>query len=95
MTDDDQHFTDEGGQEFSLVMPFTVVTSRGGPYDDEAFVAGWACGEIMATLRYRPWWKGMVREDSLAQVDLIAMHYKLTMVKMTDPEDGWVEVQIG
>lgn len=89
----DQEFTDDDGTQYSLVMPFTVVQSRGGPYEDEAFVAGWACGEIMAKLAQTPLWKGMVREQALPQVDLIAMHYELRMTH-TEPVDGWAEVTI-
>jgi len=37
----------------SLVVPFIACTSHGGPFDDDAFVAGFQCGEIdkaLATL---------------------------------------------
>jgi hypothetical protein len=32
--------SDEDGASYALVMPFLPVTSRGGPHDDEAYVAG-------------------------------------------------------
>lgn len=32
--------------EYALVMPFTVVASVGGPYDDDAFAAGFTAGRI-------------------------------------------------
>jgi len=63
-----------------LSMPFVIVTSNGGPYDDAAFVAGATCGHLIAELeavsqhgavprdRY-------VRTEYLPQVDLIAMRY--------------------
>lgn len=93
---DDQEFTDDDGVKYDLVMPFTVVQSRGGPYEDEAFVAGWACGEIMAKLERTPMWKGIVREQALPQVDLIAMHYGLRMTHEEHEalEPGWAQVTI-
>ncbi|WP_228981430.1 hypothetical protein [Streptomyces sp. DH12] len=63
-----------------LVMPFVIVQSNGGPYDDAAFVAGATCGQLIAELaalaehgatpqpRY-------VRPEYLPQIDLIAMRY--------------------
>lgn len=40
----------EPDQEFDLFMPFTVVQSQGGPYDDEAFVVGYELGMLDAEL---------------------------------------------
>jgi hypothetical protein len=31
---------------YELVMPFTVCRSAGGPYDDDAFVAGFQAGRV-------------------------------------------------
>jgi hypothetical protein len=74
----------EESGEYELVMPFVVTESAGGPYADNAFVAGYACGSIDAELsmlsmlpqgipalpgsRYVP--TGIV-----PQLDLIAMNY--------------------
>ena len=38
---------DEG---MSLVFPFVVCQSNGGPYDDDAFTAGYQCGQIDRSL---------------------------------------------
>lgn len=38
--------SDEHEADFGLVMPFVVVVSHGGPYEDAAFAAGWECGRI-------------------------------------------------
>jgi hypothetical protein len=35
---------------YALVMPFVVTASHDGPYDDEAFVAGYEAGGIDAAL---------------------------------------------
>ena len=34
----------------SLVFPFVVCQSNGGPYDDDAFTAGYQCGQIDRSL---------------------------------------------
>jgi len=68
----------EGG--FQLVMPFVLVKSNGGPYDDKAFAAGMACGQIWTELQTlsshgavpRPRY---VRPEHVPQLDLIAMHF--------------------
>lgn len=33
-------------EELELVVPFIVCASKGGPFDDDSFVAGFRCGEI-------------------------------------------------
>lgn len=66
--------------EFRLVMPFVLVKSNGGPYDDQAFAAGMACGQLWTELHTlsahgalpRPRY---VRPEHVAQLDLIAMHF--------------------
>lgn len=83
--------------EYELVMPFVVVTSKGGPYDDEAFVAGWSCAEINQAIEAVAPWNGTfvraIRTTVLPQVDLIAMKhgYQLTYDEDEDRErdDGW------
>lgn len=37
-------------QGYGLVMPFVSVASKGGPYDDDAYAAGWAMGALDAKL---------------------------------------------
>lgn len=65
--------SDEHGWE--LVMPFVVVRSEGGPYDDASFVAGWDAAVIDCFLvADRPAECTFdVREPLVPQVDLIAM----------------------
>ncbi len=66
--------------EYGLVMPFVIVKSNGGIYDDAAFVAGASCGQLMAELetlaahRATPSQRYM-RPELLPQIDLIAMRY--------------------
>lgn len=48
--------------ELSLVMPFVVCTSEGGPYEDESFVAGWDLGTLDARLDAGPiQWETVIR----------------------------------
>jgi hypothetical protein len=84
----------------SLVMPFVVVDSAGGPYDDLAFTAGYACGlvdanlcvaaEVGAYVVLAP----MVRADLLPQLELIGMRHGFPSVEVstTDEYPQWVDV---
>ncbi len=38
-------------EPMELVMPFIVCQSKGGPYDDDAFVAGFQAGQIEKALQ--------------------------------------------
>lgn len=78
--------------EMSLVLPFVVCHSNGGPYDDISFTAGWWCGYIDTALDAAPaecqrlvFPVGI--PDTLGpQLDLIAMHRGFTLAK-TAPDD--------
>lgn len=81
--------------DFGLVMPFTVCQSKGGPYEDDAYVAGFEVGRIDARLEHlRPAALSVpVHEGNMPQVDLIAMRHGYTVD--ADPEaDGWVYVTL-
>lgn len=66
--------------EFSLVMPFVVCASNGGPYEDVAFVAGYECGMVEAALQTAPATeRRTVRSANLPQLDLIAMRLGFVM----------------
>lgn len=91
----------EGEGRYELVMPFTIVKSNGGPYEDEAFNAGMACGqlwsEMVALSHYdalpRPRY---VRPEYVQQMDLIAMHFEYTMkVGEVDEPSGYVRIDFG
>lgn len=92
--DDDQ----EGvSNEFGLVMPFVACETNGGSYDDRAFVAGYECGSIDATLRAIAPMAGQfarfVSPDLVRQLDLIAMqHNYVTLVEVQETTDEWVLV---
>lgn len=70
--------TEDAG--YNLVMPFVIVKSNGGPYDDAAFVAGANCGQLMAELKTLAAHRAVppqrwMRLELLPQIDLIAMRY--------------------
>lgn len=97
MTDDER----VGGEGYDLVMPFVVTASHGGPYEDEAFVAGWQCGEIDTALRATATIGGSLRRQVLRalfpQVELIAMKHGLVVTKHQGGEGHdaeWADVTI-
>lgn len=68
--------TDPEDAEYELVMPFVVCASKGGPYDDDSFVAGWTMGTLSWDLSYHGRYLPMeitVPAGCVPQVDLIAM----------------------
>ena len=90
MPDDDDG--DEHGWE--LLLPFNVVTSAGGPYDDDSFVAGFVVGTIDVELKTGtfPDEGRYVYPALLPQLDLLAMNYKLILLR--EPHDEhWMRVR--
>lgn len=88
---------DEGG--YGLVMPFVACASQGGPYDDEAFVAGYTLGAIDMALniiapigaQYRAW----VKPSHIPQLDLIAMkHNRQLFLGDFDDSKEWRYIEI-
>jgi hypothetical protein len=80
--------------DWGLVMPFVVVTSTGGPYDDDAFVAGYQCGEIdraLKTIRAAGGSRldATVRSAVVSQLDLIAMRHGFKLTARPTEVDGW------
>lgn len=67
---------------WGLVLPFKAVRSVGGPYDDEAFCAGYDVGRLHALMRTTSAQRleELCRTVLLDQLDLCAM------------EAGWVIV---
>jgi hypothetical protein len=84
--------------EFSLVMPFIVCRSQGGPYDDAAFVAGCYFGEIRSELA-RPdrfVLEMTVPSPLVPQLDLVAMDagFVMTAKPWDDHPDEWTFVRL-
>lgn len=73
---DPQDLPEEEG--YSLLYPFTVVTSKGGPYDDDAFTAGFACGLLDKALTVvhaagGTSYQVTIRTDLVQQAELVGM----------------------
>jgi len=65
--------------EFEMMMPFVVVESKGGPYDDAAYVAGCELGRLHAQLDVAksiglPLPEVVLHVENVPQADLLAMH---------------------
>lgn len=87
MTNSSEH------DNWGLIMPFVVVTSAGGPYPDDAFVAGVRYGRWAELLKLQPSQHSNFEPIALVpQLDLLAMHHHYIMiVEPWDDGDGyWV-----
>lgn len=87
------------GDEMTLVVPFIVCQSQGGPYEDDAFVAGFACGVIdkalqVASAAGATRVEGTVRTALLPQLELCAMARGFPVMDATGigfgPRESWV-----
>ena len=78
MTGHEEHQDDDQEPGYQLVVPFVVCKSNGGPYDDEAYVAGWEMGALAARIAAaRAHGLGLpgltLHRGNLPQLDLLAM----------------------
>lgn len=94
---EDEDFTEDAS--YSLVTPFVVCKSVGGPYDDESFVAGVRYGVWESILKLQPTMHSNYEYPSLVrQLDLLAMKegYVLTVESIdngyVDEDTEWVLV---
>jgi hypothetical protein len=83
--------SDDQQPEYGLVMPFVNVASKGGPYDDSAYCAGWAMGKLDALLDVTrpPQHSDTIRTADVAQADLVAMRYGYEMTHADSEVEGW------
>ncbi len=85
---------------YGLVMPFVSVRSKGGPYEDEAYVAGFEAGRMDVTLSVAahlglvPDTGYYVHAENASQMDLIAMSHGFT-AEVEFLGDGWARVMFG
>jgi hypothetical protein len=84
-------------QEYGLVMPFVACQSNDGPYDDEAYVAGYEMGlldQSLATMA-QPFtaWRQMIHSPNRRQADLIAMRHDFVMTVRETDFDEWLDVE--
>ncbi len=87
-----------GDAEYGMVMPFVVCASAGGPYDDEAFCAGYdlATLDTLLDLQHPPVLQRTVRTATMPQVDLIAMKHGYSIKSRPWPDDDgyWTMVDL-
>lgn len=84
-------------EDYGLLYPFVVCTSNGGPYDDNAFVAGCYFGmiqqesKIIALGKQKRW---CVPTPLVPQLELLAMHEGLAIITQEWDEypDEWTFV---
>lgn len=94
MTDDEDRPEAEG-MRMELVVPFIVCTSKGGPYDDDSFVAGFVAGEIdralsVAAAAGADRLTRTVRTALVPQLELLAMQHgflHMHAVEVTETPD--------
>lgn len=86
-------FEEERDDRYELVMPFVLVASEGGPFEDAAFVSGWRMGDLdakLATAKAHDLDLGTqtcLRVEH-PQIDLLAMRHGFT-VRMDPADDDW------
>ena len=87
---------EEHEHEYELVMPFVVCRSQGGPYDDEAFVAGCRFRELKFRLEVgRPTTLVTFESpDLIPQLDLLAMDlgYHIVHIPWPEASEEWEQV---
>lgn len=85
---------------YELAVPFKLVTSQGGPYDDDAFTAGFECGATDAAMKAVVAAGGTgiivtVRTAHIGQLELHAMYRGLPNMDRNDhtgEHEGWSTV---
>lgn len=83
--------------EYQLVVPFVEVQSKGGRYEDNAFVAGFQMGTLWTVLLGSPpevrviLWKP-IYSDLIPQADLIAMK-EGWKTEIVDEDEEWATLQ--
>lgn len=71
---------------WGLLIPFVVVKSAGGLFDDAAYCAGWEMGAVGQRLAVAQAcnllpMQVVIHRANLKQADLIAMHFELEMTE--------------
>jgi len=87
-----------------MVMPFVTVASKGGPHDDQSYVAGYEMGLLDARLEHISsiphlqnfTWKPdiPIRVENRRQAELVAMKYQfVTLCGDVDDSGEWINVE--
>ena len=78
---------------YDLVVPFVVCQSQGGPYEDQAFVAGFQAGEIDRALKVAATVDAdevsfTVRTELLRQLELLGMSRGFPVMRAEEWSEG-------
>ena len=78
---------------YGLVMPFVACTSKGGPFDDAAYVAGFEMGRLDEELRSAGHCLNggttTIHAGNAEQADLICMRHGFTATVELSGTEGW------
>lgn len=79
--------------EYGLGMPFVACRSKGGPYDDDAYAAGFEAGMLYILLAAAgpDNMPHLIHRANREQVDLIAMRHGY-VTSFEDAGDDWLSV---
>jgi hypothetical protein len=84
------------GEGYELVVPFIVCSSAGGPYEDDAFVAGFQAGQVDQALQAAAVARASevrftVDTTLVKQLELIGMSRGFPVMLAEDADDapGW------
>ncbi len=102
---DDEEQEQAPDVEYGLVMPFVAVHSKGGPYDDEAYCAGYEMGqldELLAAASLRQALGDVllldepmtIRAANREQADLIAMRHGYVAETQLADVEGWAYLRV-
>lgn len=91
-------------QEYGMVMPFVTVASKGGPHDDQSYVAGYEMGLLDARLEHFSliphlqnftWKPDMpLRVENRQQAELVAMKSQFVAIWGDVDDSGeWINVE--
>lgn len=89
---------DESTEAMSLVVPFTVCKSQGGPYEDQSFTAGFQAGSMFTMLEVTKLLGGantmprVAYQQLVPLLDLIAMRFGYTVDYDMSEYADWVTV---
>lgn len=87
--------SDDEEPSYEMLMPFLPVQSKGGPYDDDAFAAGYQMGLLDAELGGSVFDQGRpVYAQLREQADLIAMRHGFIAEFSGEEVEGWVCMKI-
>ena len=85
-------------ESHDLVMPFVTVASKGGPHEDDSYVAGYEMGLLDARLQSLGEWVESctftIQSANFDQADLIAMRHGFSKIDVRFQPEGWSYITV-